>query len=166
MPSNWLEQLVAEWYEYRGYFIRRNVLVGKRPKGGYECELDVVAFHPNEKHLVQVECSSDASSWEEREERFRKKFEAGQKHVPDLFLGVAPAGAPIEQIAVLLYASTGGRAALAGGRVLPVAALVQEIVAHFEGRPTTTAVVSEQYALLRMLQFVSDYREDVFQRTS
>jgi hypothetical protein len=30
MAVNFLEQLVAEWYEYDGYFIRRNVKVGKR----------------------------------------------------------------------------------------------------------------------------------------
>jgi len=44
---NHLEQLVTEWYEYRGYFVRRNVQVGPRLKGEYECELDVVAFHPH-----------------------------------------------------------------------------------------------------------------------
>lgn len=36
MPANHLEQLVAEWYEYQGYFIWRNVRVGKKPQGGYE----------------------------------------------------------------------------------------------------------------------------------
>ena len=29
---NFLEQMVAEWYEFRGYFVRRNVRVGPRPK--------------------------------------------------------------------------------------------------------------------------------------
>lgn len=48
---NYLEQLISEWYEYQGYFVRRNVLVGKRSDGGWECELDVVAFHPTKKHL-------------------------------------------------------------------------------------------------------------------
>jgi Holliday junction resolvase-like predicted endonuclease len=70
MAVNFLEQLVAEWYEYQGYFIRRNVRVGKVPGGGYECELDVVAFHPETKHLVHVEPSTDAGSWEERERRY------------------------------------------------------------------------------------------------
>ncbi len=37
--ANFLEQLVAEWYEHQGYFVRRNVQVGKRTKGGYEGEL-------------------------------------------------------------------------------------------------------------------------------
>lgn len=57
MAHNYLEQLVAEWYEYQGYFVRRNILVGKRDKGGHECELDVVAFNPETQHLVHVEPS-------------------------------------------------------------------------------------------------------------
>lgn len=64
---NFLEQMVAEWYEFRGYFVRRNVRVGPRPKGGHIAELDVVAYHPARKHLVHIEPSSDANSWEERE---------------------------------------------------------------------------------------------------
>jgi hypothetical protein len=34
--------------------VRRNVQVGKRPKGGYECELDIVAFHPEQRALVHL----------------------------------------------------------------------------------------------------------------
>ena len=49
---NFLEQLVAEWYEFNGYFVRRNVKVGPRAKGGHDGELDVVAFHPGRKSLV------------------------------------------------------------------------------------------------------------------
>ncbi len=77
MP-NFLEQLTAEWYEFRGYFVRRNIHVGPRERCGWECELDVVAFDPKRKHLIQIEPSMDADPWETRERRFRKKFEAGQ----------------------------------------------------------------------------------------
>lgn len=78
MGLNYLEQLVAEWYEFQGYFLRRNINVGKRDRGGYECELDVVAFHPQKRHLVQIEPSMDADSWPKRELRYAKKFEAGE----------------------------------------------------------------------------------------
>lgn len=88
MPSNHLEQLIAEWYEYQGYFVRRNILVGKRAKGGYECELDIVAFHPLTKHLVHIEPSLDANSWAVREARFKRKFDAGRKYIPGLFDGL------------------------------------------------------------------------------
>ena len=69
MASNYLEQLLAEWYEFRAYFVRRNVLVGKRARGGYDCELDIVAFNPVTKHLVHLEPSMDTYSWDRREER-------------------------------------------------------------------------------------------------
>ena len=53
--NNFLKQLAAEWYEYRGYFVRRNVRVGQRAGGGFAGELDVVAFNPIEKRLVHIE---------------------------------------------------------------------------------------------------------------
>ncbi len=43
MVGNYLEQLVAEWYEYQGYFVRRNIPEAPRPNGGYDSELDIVA---------------------------------------------------------------------------------------------------------------------------
>ena len=91
MATNYLEQLIAEWYEYKGYYVRRNLLVGKRVKGGFECELDVVAFNPKAKHLVHIEPSMDANSWAERERRYQKKFTAGRKYIPELFQGLRSA---------------------------------------------------------------------------
>ena len=87
MAANYLEQLVAEWYEYQGYFVRRNVLVGKLAAGGHEGELDIVAFNPAKSHLVHIEPSMDAESWEKREDRYRQKFETGKKYIPELFAG-------------------------------------------------------------------------------
>jgi hypothetical protein len=85
---NFLEQVVSEWYEFRGYFVRRNVRVGPRTKGGHESELDIVASHPEKKHLVHIEPSSDAASWEARELKYKKKFDAGKKYIPALFAGL------------------------------------------------------------------------------
>lgn len=114
MASNHLEQLVAEWYEYQGYFVRRNIKVGRRAKGGYEGELDIVALHPERSHLVHIETSLDTLSWERREERFRRKFEAGARHIPALFTGMDIPG-EIEAIAVLVFASKRNRNTLGGG---------------------------------------------------
>ena len=78
---NHLEQLVSEWLSYSGYFVRTSVRVGPRARGGFEGELDVVGLHPGRRHLLHVECSSDADSWAERETKFRKKLALGQKYV-------------------------------------------------------------------------------------
>lgn len=70
---NFLESLVSEWYEYNGYFVRTNPRARKRKRGGWDIELDVLAYLPSEQKLLHIETSSDANSWSERKERFTKK---------------------------------------------------------------------------------------------
>ena len=38
MANNYLEELVAEWYEFKGYFVRRSIRVGRRDAGGHAGE--------------------------------------------------------------------------------------------------------------------------------
>lgn len=160
MAKNFLEQLLAEWYELQGYFIRKNVLVGKRPQGGYDCELDVVAFHPAKKHLVHLEASMDASSWEEREKRFKKKFDAGKKHIPLLFDGLdIPSN--IDQIAVLVFASKQKRNTLAGGKLILGNELIKEIFEGLQNRSIYSQTIPEQFPILRAFQFVAQYRNEI-----
>lgn len=155
MP-NFLEQLTREWYEYQGYFVRQNIHVGKRAKGGYVCELDVVAFHPETKHLVHVEPSMDASSWKERERRYKKKFDAGRKYIPKLFSGL-DIPEDIEQIALLVFASTANRKTLGGGRIMLVDELLRSIFSKLAGAGIAKVAVPEQLPIIRTLQFVSNY---------
>jgi hypothetical protein len=162
MAVNFLEQLVAEWYEYQGYFVRRNVRVGKLPKGGYECELDVVAFHPQTKHLVHIEPSTDASSWVERERRYKKKFESGRKHIPALFEGMLPEPLDIEQIALLVFSPLRSERDLAQGRTVHVRTLLRDIIARLAKTTMLKGQVPEQFPILRTLQFVSEYRNFLF----
>ncbi len=139
--------------------------VGRRIKGGYECELDVFAFHPGTKHLVQVEPSTDATSWENREHRYQKKFDAGRKYIPDMFAGVLPPDeAPeIDQIALLVFAPKHTERRLAGGRVLHVSQLLLQITRHFsEAGSMLKGQVPEQFGILRTLQFVVEYRRHLF----
>ena len=155
---NHLEQLTAEWYEFRGYFVRRNVQVGRRDMGGYECELDVVAFCPQRKHLVHIEPSMDTNAWATRETRYAKKFEAGRKHIPGLFNGlVLPTS--IEQIALLVYGSTANVKTLAGGRIMTSSELLAEITEVIGKMRIATAAIPEQYPLLRTLQFAYQNRK-------
>ena len=37
---NHLEQLIAEWLEFTGYLVKRNINVCKLTRGGFEGELD------------------------------------------------------------------------------------------------------------------------------
>jgi len=154
---NHLEKLVAEWYEYRGYFVRRNIQVGPRASGGYECELDVVAFHPAQQHLVHIEPSMDAHSWAKREQRYGKKFQAGRQHIPTLFEGIA-LPQKIDQIALLGFASNANVKMLAGGRVMTTSELFAEIVSEIGNKKISKAAVPEQFPLLRTIQFASEHR--------
>ena len=161
MANNFLEQLVAEWYEYRSYFVRRNIAVGRRTKGGYECELDIVAFDPVRRHLVHIEPSMDAESWEKRERRFKTKFDAGRKYIPGLFPGFDLPN-EIEQIAILALASKTNHPTLGGAKVLIVSDLLREIMEDLSEKKIASRAVPEHHPLLRTLQFVVEYRKKVF----
>jgi hypothetical protein len=159
MP-NFLEQLVAEWYEFRGYFIRRNIKVGRLPKGGFESELDVVAFNPTKQHLVHIEPSMDAHSWAKREKRFTAKFAAGKRFIPSLFPGFAKLP-EIEQVALLVFAGGLGHPKIGGGTVLLIQDLMKEIRFDPEWglskRLVSNKAVPEQFTILRSLQFAANY---------
>ncbi len=155
MP-NFLEQLVAEWYEFRGYFVLRNVNVGKRLEGGYASELDVVAFNPDKRRLVHVEPSMDCYSWAKREKRFAAKFRAGREHIPALFRGFKELP-EIEQMAVLVYGSDADRSKIGGGRLILIKDLMNEIHKDLATREVRNAAVPEQYVILRGLQFAANY---------
>jgi hypothetical protein len=160
MTHNHLEQMIAEWYEYLGYFVKRNVLVGRRPLGGYECELDVVAFHPGTQHLVHIEPSLDADSWTVRERRFQKKFDAGRKYIKDLFDGL-PMPEHIEQIAVLVFAVSTRHPTLGGGRVMIADQLIEEIFIALKDKRLESSAIPEQLIILRSFQYVNQYRNAV-----
>jgi len=154
MAGNHLEDLVAEWYEWNGFFVRRNVQVGKRAVGGFESELDVVAFHPVKKQLVQIEPSLDADSWGKREERYLKEFQAGRKYVPVLFAGLE-VPAEIEQVAIFLFAGREPPDEIGGGKIFAFPTFMNEILKTVRTRPLNNAMIPEQYALLRTLQFAA-----------
>jgi hypothetical protein len=160
MAANHLEQLIAEWYEYLGYFVRRNVKVGKRERGGYEGELDIVAFHPHPKRLVHIEASLDTDSWAKREERYVKKFEAGRKYIPTLFQGLDLPG-DIEQIAILAYGSTATHTTLGGGQIIMLPDLLKQIFDSLRDLSILTNMIDEQKPLLRTVQLVAFYRRNL-----
>ena len=154
--ANYLEQLVSEWYEYQGYFVRRNVLVGPRPKGGYEGELDVVAFHPGKQHLVHIECSMDADSWAEREKRLTRKFQTGEKYIPNLFLNLTE-GINLDKRAVFGLGSTKNHQFLAGAKITLIQDFVSEVIAGLRHTSWFSRAVPEHLPIIRTLQIVHEF---------
>jgi hypothetical protein len=156
---DYLEQLASEWYEYQGYFVRRDVWVGLEADGSYECELDVVGFHPMKHHLVQIEPLMNGLSWKEREQHLRLKFDAGRKYLHRMF-GAEP-HLTIEQIALAAVAADPHRRTVAGGKILPLSEFLSQILAKLATVSVSADLVPEQWPLLRTLQFVAEYRQDL-----
>ena len=151
----YLEQLAREWYEFQGYFVRTDLWVGLEANGSYDCELDIVAFHPLHRHLVQVEPSFDLLEQTEREDHFRVKFAAGRKYLHRQF-GLA-ADHEIEQVALLADGMSTTPRSIAGGRVLLLSDLLAQILGKLASQDLASALVPEQWPLLRTLHFVSRY---------
>jgi hypothetical protein len=153
---NHLEKLISQYYEWQGYIVRSNVRVGRLAHGGWEGELDIVAYHPESKHLIHLESSIDANSWAIREKRFKKKFMAGQKFIPtDVFPWVQK-NTKIEQVAVLI---TSSRPEVAGGTVISIDELVAKIKQEVQEQGVMAKnAIPEEFDLLRTIQYtISGY---------
>jgi hypothetical protein len=147
-----LENLIAEYFDWKGYLVKRNIKVGKRAQGGWEMELDVIAYHPGEEVLIHLEPSVDAHSWEVREQRFTKKFTAARKYIlKDIFPWLNKT-LVIKQMAVLITHPK-DRHTLAGAEIISIdefmAMVRKEVIAC---GPLAKNAIPEQYPLLRTLQ--------------
>lgn len=147
-----LEDLIAEYYDWQGYLVKRNIKVGKRSAGGWDMELDVVAYHPHTKHLVHLEPSVDAHSWETREQRYTKKFGFGEKYIFKEVFTWLPADTPVDRIAVLI-SHPKGRDTLAGARIMSMDEFMCKIRVEISALGIVAKnAIPEQYPLLRTLQ--------------
>ncbi|MDH7514089.1 MAG: hypothetical protein QHH14_14170 [Clostridiales bacterium] len=148
---NFLESLVAEWYEFSGYFVRSNPRTRKRPKGGWDVELDVLAFSPSDQRLVHIETSSDANSWQERKDRFlKKKFILSRKEYESL---IGSNIKTIEKIAIVGWSTT--KRDLNWGddiKVVLIPQLLEEITAKLKETSPMKQAVPESFPLLRAMQ--------------
>jgi len=147
---NFLEQLAAEWYAYRGYFVRTNVKFGRRRAGGYEGEMDVVAFHPREKVLVHAEPSMDADSWRQREQKFRRKFRDAEEHYGELFQFHYER---VDRVAVCGWGRSLPQDVSFGDIVIKtLPSFVSEIMKELKRHDPYKDIVPEHWPLLRALQ--------------
>ncbi len=155
MQNNFLEELVAEWLEYNGYIVKRNERVGRRARGSYEGELDVVAFNPVTNHLTHVEAEGAAASWKERECKFRRKFEVGDRYIKALFEGLTVPDKMEKK--VILYGSNKNHRTIGGGQVVPAQDYLLEILRELKNTSFMSRVVPEKYPILRVMQMVAYY---------
>ena len=148
---NFLESLVAEWYEFSGYFVRSNPRTRKRSKGGWDVELDVLAFSPSDQRLVHIETSSDANSWQKRKDRFlNKKFILSQKEY-ELLIGSNIN--KIEKIAIVGWSITKRDLNWRNDiKVVLIPHLLEEITTQLKKLSPMKQAVPESLPLLRAMQ--------------
>lgn len=154
---NFLEQLAAEWYAYCGYFVRTNVKFGKRAKGGWEGEVDVLAVRPHEKELVHLETSMDALPWHKRRERFSSKFHKAGTYYEEM-AGFKPRR--ITRIAVASFSHTPPNISFDSDieiRLIPE--FITEIQDALKKKHPMREAVPEGYPILRALQFAAFARK-------
>jgi hypothetical protein len=156
---NFLESLVAEWYEYTGYFVRSNARARKRPKGGWDVELDVLAYSPSDQRLIHIETSSDASSWNERKDKFlNKKFILSREEYEWL---IGSSTKTIEKVAIVGWNLT--KIDLNWGndiRILTIPQLLAKIAARLRATPFGKEAIPESFPLLRAMQMVLEFERD------
>lgn len=153
---NFLEELAAEWYRYKGFLTVTNLRFGPRAKGGYEGEIDVLAWEAKKQRLIHIECSTDADRWDERVQRFQKKFTSASEHYNEL-LGMDFNS--VEQIAIVGFSST--KVDFGNGIVHTTVPefinMVREVVARIN---PMTGAISETMPLLRAIQYSAWYAVD------
>lgn len=155
--ANFLEQLVAEYYSHMGYFVRTNVKFCPRKRGGYEGEMDVIAFHPVSLTLLHIETSMDSESWEKRREKFQKKFSTAQPYYRKIFKFKIN---KIEQMAIVGLSIPKKSPDL--WNVVPVKYVpyfIGEITDYLSQYNPLNQAIPENFPLLRAMQFAIHFGE-------
>lgn len=151
---NYLEQLIAEWNEFSGYFVRTNPRARKRTKGGWDIELDVLAYDPREQILLHIESSGDADAWAERKSRFlRKKFILSHSEYETI---VGTQVKEIRKIALVGW-SESTKTDLNWGsniEVILIPNFIQEIIDSLKKKDFMKEAVPEGFPLLRTIQLI------------
>jgi hypothetical protein len=153
LMANHLETLIAQYYEWKGWFVRRNVKVGRRVKGGFTGELDVVVYDPTSGEIIHYEPSLDATTWEAREPRYARKFQSGKDFIfKEVFPWVKVR--KLRHVAVF-YRVPDKRRVFQGGTAMTIDEVIKMIRDDIAkcGRLGQNAV-PEQFDLLRTIQLV------------
>ena len=152
---NFLEQLAAEWYALQGSFVRSNVKANRRVNGGWDSELDVLAYSPATGELVHVETSAASSSWDVREERARnKKFVYSIVQYAEM-IGTHPS--MVRKRMVVGSQQVPPEPFWDDIEVVTIPQFMAEIHAGLKGRHPMRDAVPENYPRLRAIQFSLAY---------
>ena len=156
-PLNFLEQIVAEWFNLKGYFVKTNLRFGRiRRGGGYKGEMDVIAFHPQTRELVHVEVSTSAAKWENICKTIRRKFESAEQHYDEMFQFPrhSTRRIAIGGFGYVAPAWVKERLGESGVTLESVPEFFRKVTANIQDRPVAKSAIPETLPLLRAIQFV------------
>lgn len=157
---NFLEEFVAEWYQYRGYFVLRNLKFGKREKGGWSGEIDILALCPRNMALRHIEVDGSAEGPAAIKDRMlKKKFVLSKQDYQDL-LGMKLSA----EVGKRVYFSFSRHPkidlrteAWGGIKVITIPRFFDKLGVVFRETPPARATVPESLPLLRAAQFAIYY---------
>ena len=147
---NFLEQLAAEWYEFNGFFVRTNVRLGKREKGGFTGEIDVVAYNPKDRTMIHVETSTAAGKKSEIATRLLRQFKVASEQYDSLF-DFKPKD--IKKIAIVGTARTITMDIGEDIEVYSIPQFIRMVSESMKKHPLQGEAIPEGFPLLRSMQF-------------
>lgn len=154
---SWLEQLVREYYEVQGYWVRTNVRFGPRERGGYAGEADVLAFQREGSVLVHIEASMGAESWKNTKKKLKNKFDKAPPYYEEMFPHFPIER--IERIAVVGRTLAAPKIEVPGVELITLGQFVQLVVSAVteKFKVAGTKCPPEQFPLLRTLFFAKKW---------
>jgi len=165
---NFLEQLTAEWYQYKGYFVRTNIKFGRnaRGRGGHLGEIDVIAYEPKDKDFIHIEASTDALTWSKRKEIFERKFTDAREYYMEIFpfkqmsmrpRQIALVGFNLNPVpSVNSWKSSAPNGSPWGGikiEVIHIPKFFEQINSELKNKNPQNDAIPETYPLLRAIQY-------------
>ncbi|NPA51438.1 MAG: hypothetical protein GXO22_00895 [Aquificae bacterium] len=161
MYENFLEELIYEYFEFKNFFVKRNIKLRKRTRGGYDREIDILALCPRNNHLYHIESSFAADSWEQTILNFKnKKFDITQEEYANL-IGLSADKIKIFKVAILLNVPKKNRKQKkedfkikTGAKLLSIGEFMRIVKHSIKFREPLKKAVPEKYPLLRTIQFL------------
>lgn len=154
---NFLEQLAAEWYQYKGYLIRTNVHFGRRQGGGWVGEMDVIAFKPEADEFIHIEASTDSKSWEKRKKDFNKKFSDAKKYYLEAFSFKSKHIKPKKVVIVGLSKSNEVNPLGEEIKYISIPDFIHMVTNEMRGKSPKNDAMPESYPLMRAIQFAVNF---------
>jgi len=145
---NVFEELAAEWYEFQGYCVRKNVTYGKGRSGGIGIEMDLIACRLGSD---PVHLESTVTSGPTAIEKLKKHFTEAKEAYREV-LNVAPC--KVKQKAIVFSAKDRSKLEDDGVEVMSKDEFMKTIVEAMEKKNLSTDSVPHSLPLLRVVQEV------------